>query len=203
LSAAVSVLHEAEMFGVTVRLNGDKLRLDGRIKPPAELLERLKAHKAEIMDILRREEAALTSKAGGPPVATPATPTTPIGTPAVPTAPIAAPQATKSELGGVSGTKPPMSQPPLGISRRLAEALNHAAHYHLRFWFDEAGVLITQPPLEYRREVQAAERALMACRDEIKMICKLPERPKRTEDQTWVRAVADSARLGYRNWRED
>jgi hypothetical protein len=33
--------------------------------------------------------------------------------------------------------------------------------YHVAFWLDEHGLLITQPPRDYRREVQAAERALM------------------------------------------
>jgi hypothetical protein len=67
----------------------------------------------------------------------------------------------------------------------------------------ESGLFVTQPPRDYKPAIQAAEQGLMSCADEIRMICKLPERPKHFDDQAWVRAVADSARLGYRNWRED
>jgi hypothetical protein len=181
--SAASVLIEAVALGVRFRLNGGRLQLKARIKPPDELLERLKAHKPEITEILRREEAANQAAETAPVEVKPAE------------APISPPP--------LAARAPPMSQAPLGISRKLAEALNYAAHYHVQFEVDEAGVLVTQPPRDYKREVQAAERALMSCKEEIAMICQLPERPKRYEDQAWVRAVSDSARLGYRNWRED
>jgi hypothetical protein len=129
------------------------------------------------------------------PVATPAKPATPA--PPMPQPPLAV------SPRPVDAAKPPMSQAPLAVSRRLADALNHASHYHVQFEFDEAGLLVTRPPRDYKPAIQAAERALMGCVDEIKMICQQPERPRHFEDQAWVRAVADSARLGYRRWKED
>jgi hypothetical protein len=188
--SAVSVLNEAAMFGVSVSLDGDRIHLKAAAKPPASLLERLKANKAAIMDILRREadggRTPVEAKPATPAAAKPATPAKP---------PMSQPP--------LATQAPPMSQAPLGISRRLAEALNHAAHYHVQFSIDESGLFVTQPPRDYKPAIQAAERGLMSCADEIRMICKLPERPKHFDDQAWVRAVADSARLGYRNWRED
>jgi hypothetical protein len=97
---------------------------------------------------------------------------------------------------------PSMDSPPLGISRTLTTALDMASRNHIQFWLDEQGVLVTQPPRDYKREVQLAERSLMDRREEIKKICQLPERPKGYSDVHWVRAVANSARLGYRAWRE-
>jgi hypothetical protein len=58
--------------------------------------------------------------------------------------------------------------------------------------------LITQPPQDYRREVQAAMRGLMELREEIKSVCNWSRRP----DANWVRAVVGPCRLGYNLWRE-
>ena len=77
-----------------------------------------------------------------------------------------------------------------------------AERYHVAFWLDEHGLLFTQPPRDYQREVQAAERALMERREEIKTICCWPRRPKGYSDAHWVRAAVDSCRLGYNLWRE-
>jgi hypothetical protein len=168
---AAAILKQANSAGVKLSLNGDKLAVKWAAKPPESLIEAIKAEKANIMAILK----CATSYGA---VLAPVTPP-------------------PKEAGEV----PPTSQAPLGVSRRLVQALDLAAHYHVRFEFDEAGLFVTRPPRDYKREVQAAERALMAVAQEIKMICGLPERPKFYEDQAWVRAVVDSARLGYRNWR--
>ena len=42
-----------------------------------------------------------------------------------------------------------------------------AERYHVAFWLDEHGLLFTQPPRDYQREVQAAERALMERHEEL------------------------------------
>ena|ERR1700730_732519 len=118
-------------------------------------------------------------------------------TPPVPVSPAKSPVAAPS---GIRRQGEPTS--PLAVSRALAEALNVAAHYHVQFWLADDGLLVTQPPRDYRREVQAAERALMERREEIKMICGWPRRPKGYTDANWVRAVVDSCRLGYNLWRE-
>jgi hypothetical protein len=97
---------------------------------------------------------------------------------------------------------PPMAQPPLGVSRTLQNALLLAERHHVRFWIDGDGLLITQPPQAPPLDVHAAMRALSTCSSEIKRICQLPERPKGYGDAAWVAAVVDSARLGYRSWRE-
>jgi hypothetical protein len=185
--SAAAIISRAEAFGVTLLANGDRLRCGSVVPMPPALRDLLREHKPAIIKELEQRQS-LVSEA--PPVQSPAPePTTTV--------------RPRGRGGNSSGARPPMTQPPLAVSRRLAEALTHAARYHVQFWLDEAGVFVTQPPRDYKPAIQAAERALMACQDEIKMICKLPERPKHFEDQGWVRAVADSARLGYRNWRED
>jgi hypothetical protein len=186
---AAAILKEALSAGVKLSLNGDKLALKWETKPADSLISAIKADKADIMAILRGRPS--TSK---PPGTADAPPFSPNPAQKGPEKEVAAERP--------ASAVPPMSQAPLGVSRLLARALDLAAHYHVQFWRDEAGVLVTMPPRDYKREVQEAERALMSCQAEVACICKLPERPKHYEDQAWVRAVVDSARLGYRNWSE-
>jgi len=49
------LLAEARAAGVTVRLEGGKVRLSAAAAPPAELLARLRRHRAELLGLLRRE----------------------------------------------------------------------------------------------------------------------------------------------------
>jgi hypothetical protein len=82
------------------------------------------------------------------------------------------------------------------MSYALSQAIEHAAHFHIQFWLED-GLLITRPPQDYRREVQATERALMARMGEIKTLCAWQQRPKGYSDANWLRAVAESCKLGY------
>jgi hypothetical protein len=56
--SAVEALAFAERAGVSVRLDGDMLRLVAAVEPPADVLTALKAAKSEIVALLRREEGA-------------------------------------------------------------------------------------------------------------------------------------------------
>jgi len=50
---AHDVLKRALAAGVTLAADGAQLRLQAEKKPPSELIEELRAHKAEILDLLR------------------------------------------------------------------------------------------------------------------------------------------------------
>ena len=51
------MLKEAAACGVRLSLNGDNLALKASAKPSAALLAKLKAHKAEIVALLRQEQS--------------------------------------------------------------------------------------------------------------------------------------------------
>jgi hypothetical protein len=55
---ALAIIKEAAALGVRVNLNGDSLALKAATKPPADLLAKLKQHKAEIVALLRQEARA-------------------------------------------------------------------------------------------------------------------------------------------------
>jgi hypothetical protein len=208
--SAASLISDAEAFGIMLEVRGDKLRCGSSATMPPALRDMLREHKPDIIKELERRASCAESR---PPAGAPASlkeGPKPIA-PAVPAA-TAPPVPVKSPIAAPTGIQrqgelptPPMDSPPpgppLAVSRALASAINTAAHFHVQFWLDD-GLLITQPPPDYRREVQAAERALMERREEIKMICVWPRRPKGYTDANWVRAVVDSCRLGYNLWRE-
>ena len=52
MNTAESLFVEAWKAGVVLSVNGDKLHFEARSKPPDELLEKLKAHKPELMRFL-------------------------------------------------------------------------------------------------------------------------------------------------------
>ncbi|MGA2638851.1 hypothetical protein [Methylocella sp.] len=52
-STTRSILEEAEKAGVTMRLDGDKVRLKASVKPPDDLLAKIRANKASIVDLLK------------------------------------------------------------------------------------------------------------------------------------------------------
>ena len=198
--SAAAIISQAEAFDIQLVVHGDKLRCGSSAAMPPALRDLLRERKPALVKELERRAAMAGIE--------PSTSSTEKGCRARPGAPEPASQVTPPAPAPrtkppTEHSKPPMCQAPTAISRVLAEALDAAARHHVRFWLDETGILVTQPPQDYKREVQAAERALMCARDEISHICKLPERPKGYEDQAWVRAVVDSARLGYRNWREE
>jgi hypothetical protein len=141
-----------------------------------------------------RAESGLAVSGGPvlPPSKTPPAPARPI-------APLDSPA--RGATSPIASRNPPPGLP-LAVSRALEAALSMAERCHMAFWFDEHGLLITQPPRDYRCEVQAAERSLMERREEIKTICCWPRRPKGYSDAHWVRAAVDSCRLGYNRWRE-
>jgi hypothetical protein len=51
----VAVLKDLADNGVTLALKGDNLALKAAVRPPSELIERLREHKAEIVALLRQE----------------------------------------------------------------------------------------------------------------------------------------------------
>lgn len=52
MSAALDVLKRAKLAGVTLAADGDQLRLKAPKEPPPELIEELRAHKAELLALL-------------------------------------------------------------------------------------------------------------------------------------------------------
>jgi TubC N-terminal docking domain len=52
MSAALAILKRAQAAGVVVRRDGDQLKLKAPKEPDAELIEELKAHKAELLALL-------------------------------------------------------------------------------------------------------------------------------------------------------
>lgn len=57
MSASLA-LYRAKQAGVTVRLVGDKLKLEAASPAPSKVLELLSAHKYEIIELLRCQRAA-------------------------------------------------------------------------------------------------------------------------------------------------
>lgn len=53
--SALTVLKDAADSGVRLALKGDNLALKAAVRPPSELIERQREHKAEIVALLRRE----------------------------------------------------------------------------------------------------------------------------------------------------
>jgi hypothetical protein len=47
------ILEEAEAAGVTIRLDGDKVRLKATVKPADDLLAKIRANKTSIVDLLK------------------------------------------------------------------------------------------------------------------------------------------------------
>jgi hypothetical protein len=196
--SAASLISDAEAFGIILEVRGDKLRCGSSAPMPPALRDLLREHKPDIIKELERRasraESGLAVPGGPvlPPRKTPPAPARPIALLDSPARGAASPIASRNPPPGL----------PLAVSRALESALAMAERYHVAFWLDEHGLLITQPPRDYRREVQAAERALMERREEIKTICCWPRRPKGYSDAHWVRAAVDSCRLGYNLWRE-
>jgi hypothetical protein len=62
--SAATLIREAARAGVWIGLNGDKLALEAKVKPPDALIARLKASKFEIVALLR--QAAAWPGAGAP-----------------------------------------------------------------------------------------------------------------------------------------
>jgi hypothetical protein len=52
---AAAVLREARAAGISIEAEGEHLRIRGRGKPPEEILRRLREHRDEILEVLRRE----------------------------------------------------------------------------------------------------------------------------------------------------
>jgi hypothetical protein len=215
--SAASLISDAEAFGIILEVRGDNLRCGSSAPMPPALrdlfrehkpdiikeLERrasraeswlAQAHDAEAEKVSRAEKAQKAQAEKAPDIKAPA--------PARPMAPSDSPACGTSPPGSSSSSPNPPPAPPLAVSRALESALVLAERSHVSFWLDERGLLITQPPRDYRREVQVAERALMERREEIKTICCWPRRPKGYSDAHWVRAAVDSCRLGYNLWRE-
>jgi hypothetical protein len=181
--SAASLISDAEAFGIILEVRGDKLRCGSSATMPPALRDMLREHKPDIIKELERRAASFWRR---PPAGAPGSlkegpePITP-----------AAPAAT--------APTPPMDSPPpglpLAVSRALEAALAMAERCHVAFWLDEHGLLITRPPRDYRREVQAAERALMERREEIKTICCWPRDGQRAiamltgSAPRWIHAV--------------
>ncbi|WP_036258180.1 hypothetical protein [Methylocapsa aurea] len=55
--SALTIIKEASACGVLVSLNGDRLALKAVAKPPADLLAKLREHKAAIVTLLRQAES--------------------------------------------------------------------------------------------------------------------------------------------------
>jgi hypothetical protein len=197
--SAASLISDAEAFGIILEVRGDKLRCGSGAPMPPALRDMLREHKLDVVKELERRASRAESGlavSGGPVLPPSKTPPAP----ARPIAPLDSP--TRGATSPIASRNPPPGLP-LAVSRALEAALAMAERCHVAFWLDEHGLLITQPPRDYRREVQAAERALMDTRDEIKAICAWPRRPKEYTDANWMRAVVDSCRHGYNLWKED
>lgn len=52
--SAATLIREAANAGVSIRLDGDKLALKAQVKPPGDLLDKIKASKPEIVALLRQ-----------------------------------------------------------------------------------------------------------------------------------------------------
>jgi TubC N-terminal docking domain len=61
--SALTIIKEAADCGVRLNLNGDSLALKATTNPPASLLANIKAHKAEIVALLRQEADEATNAA--------------------------------------------------------------------------------------------------------------------------------------------
>jgi hypothetical protein len=59
--SAATLIREAASAGVWIGLDGDKLALKAQVKPPGDLLARLKASKLEIIELLRRQAEVLNA----------------------------------------------------------------------------------------------------------------------------------------------
>ena len=57
--SAVALIREAARSGVWVGLDGDKLALKARARPPDDLLDRLRRNKPEIVALLRQAARAI------------------------------------------------------------------------------------------------------------------------------------------------
>ena len=57
--SAANLIRDAARTGVWVGLDGDKLALRARVKPPDALLAKLKANKPEIIALLRQAACAV------------------------------------------------------------------------------------------------------------------------------------------------
>jgi hypothetical protein len=57
--SAVALLREASKSGVWIGLDGDKLALRAKARPPDELLDRLRRNKPEIVALLRQAACAI------------------------------------------------------------------------------------------------------------------------------------------------
>lgn len=51
---ALRILHEAVRRGISITLQGDKLKLVGSKQPPAHVIEAIRQHRADIVDHLQR-----------------------------------------------------------------------------------------------------------------------------------------------------
>jgi hypothetical protein len=58
MRAALDILKRAQAAGVTVAADGEQLRLKAPKEPPTELIEELRAHKAELLALLATESSA-------------------------------------------------------------------------------------------------------------------------------------------------
>ena len=193
-----SLISDAEAFGIILEVRGDKLRCGSSAPMPPVLRDTLREHKLDVIKELERRASRAESGLavpGGPVLP-------PRKTPPVPARPIALLDSPARGAASPIASRNPPPGLPLAVSRAFEAALAMAERHHVAFWLDEHGLLITQPPRDYRREVQVAERALMERREEIKTICCWPRRPKGYSDAHWVRAAVDSCRLGYNLWRE-
>jgi TubC N-terminal docking domain len=63
--SAITLIREASKSGVWIGLNGDMLALRAPVKPPDELIARIKANKAELVALLR--QAARAARPAGVP----------------------------------------------------------------------------------------------------------------------------------------
>lgn len=65
MNAAPELLAEAARHGVHVEARGDRLHLEAPAAPPAELVERLRAHRNELVSLLARCEECRQRIAAG------------------------------------------------------------------------------------------------------------------------------------------
>lgn len=134
---AAAILKAARNADISFSLNGDKLALKWAAKPPESLIEAIRADKANIVAILKKSMEPLRRQEAGT---------------------IGAMREPQESAQRQDAAAPPMTQPPLGVSRTLQNALLLAERHHVRFWVDGDGLLITQPPQAPPIEVHAAMR---------------------------------------------
>jgi hypothetical protein len=60
--SAAQALRAAREAGVQVEVGGDGLKLTAATRPPQDVVDDLKRHKAEVMALLRREQSAWTAE---------------------------------------------------------------------------------------------------------------------------------------------